>query len=59
MQSNMDMGIYLQSIKEENSSAVVYSNRNRCEAYSSSGLVLTKKTKLPQHFTIFVSESSI
>lgn len=28
MQSNMDMGTYLQSIKEESSYAVVYSNKN-------------------------------
>lgn len=53
MQSNMDMGTYLQSIKEEYSSAAVYSNKNICEAYSASGLVLTKRTKLPQHFTNF------
>lgn len=53
MQSNMDMGTYLQSIEEENSSVVVYSNKNICQAYCASGLVLTKKTKLPQHFNFF------
>lgn len=32
MQSNMDMGTYLQSIKEENSSVVAYNNKNICKA---------------------------
>lgn len=42
---------FLQSIKEENSSAAACSNKNICEAYYASGLVLSKRTKLPQHFT--------
>lgn len=52
MQLNMDTGTYLQSIREENS-ALVYSNKNICEADTVSYLVLTKRTKLLQHFTFF------
>lgn len=46
----MDMGTYLQSIKEEDSSAAVYSNKNLCEASCASDLVLIKKRKLPQPY---------
>lgn len=49
----MDIGMYLQSTKEENSSAAVYNNKNICEAYSASVLVLKEEkvtTTLFQYF---------
>lgn len=52
MQLNMDTGTYLQSIREENS-ALVYNNKKIYEGGAASDLVLTKRTKLLQHFTIF------
>lgn len=51
--------MYLQSTKEENSSAAVYNNKNICEAYSASVLVLKEEKVTTTLFQYFFSESFI